>query len=88
MQILLLDSKQLQFVHCEVELPSAIEATLLTPQLIDHIRLPGALYGPSAAAVKPLTELFSNGGGVTNHLNAVEVVLRLSAATDDPGGLA
>lgn len=87
MQVLLLYPQQLQLMHGKVKLPGAVEAALLAPQLVDHIRLPGALHGPSAAAVEPLAELFGHGGCVTNHLDAVEVVLRLSAAADDPGGL-
>lgn len=87
-QVLLLYPQQLQLMHSKVELPGAVEAALLSPQLIDHIRLPGALHGPSATAVEPLAKLFGHSGGVTNHLNAMEVVLRLCATTDDPGGLA
>ena len=88
MQVLPLQPQQLQLVHGEVQLPGAVEAALLAPQLVDDIGLPGALHGPPAAAVEPLAELFGHGGRVTNHLDAVEVVLRLRAAADDPGGLA
>lgn len=88
MQVLLLHPQQLQLVHGEVELLGAVEAGLLAPQLVDHIGLPGARHGASAAAVEPLAELFGHAGGVTDHLDAVEVVLRLGAAADDPGRLA
>lgn len=88
MHVLLLDPEQLQLVHGEVELPGAVEAAFLAPQLVDHVGLPGALHGPPAALVKALAELFGHGGRVTDHLNAVEVVLGLGAAADDPGGLA
>lgn len=88
LQVLLFHPQQLQLVHSEVELPGAVEAALLAPQLVDAAQLPGALHGPPAAAVEPLAQLFGHGSSVTDYLNAVEVVLRLRAAADDPGGLA
>ena len=87
-QVLLLHAQQLQLMHGEVQLPGAVVAALLAPQLVGDAGLPGALHGPSAAAVEPLAELFGHGGRVTDHLNAVQVVLGLRATADDPGGLA
>lgn len=87
MHVLLLHPQQLQLMHSEVELPGAVVAAVLAPQLIDHTGLPGALHGPSAAAVQPLAEFFGHSGCVTHHLDTVEVVLRLGTTTDDPGSL-
>lgn len=88
MQVLLLHAEQLQLVHRKVKLPGAVVASLLAPQLVDHVGIPGALHGPSAAVVEPLAELFGHGGRVTHHLDPVQVVFCLRAAADDPGRLA
>lgn len=90
MRILLLHPQQLQLVHGKVQLPGAVAAALLAPQLIADVGLPGALalHGPSAAAVEPLAELLGHGGRVTHHLGTVELIVGLGAAADDPGGLA
>lgn len=87
-QVLLLQPQQLQLVHGEVQLSGAVVAAFFAPQLVDDVGLPGAPRCSSAAAVEPLAELFGHRGRVTNHLDAVEVVLRLRAPSDDPGGLA
>ncbi|TNN88466.1 hypothetical protein EYF80_001248 [Liparis tanakae] len=88
MQVLLLHPQQLQLVHGKVQLPGTVVAGLLAPQLVDRAGLPGALHGAFAAAVEPLAELLGHGVRVADHLDAVQVVLGLGAAADDPGGLA
>lgn len=87
--ILLLHTDELQLMHGKVHSLGALVAALLLPQVIGYILYPGTTRSQEARAssVHQSAELFSNCLCVTDDLDAVKLVVSLSAPTDDPGCL-
>lgn len=87
--ILLLHTDELQLMHGKVHSLGALVTTLLLPQVIGYVLYPGTTRSQEAWAslVHQSTELFSNCFCVADDLDAMKLVVSLSAPTDDPGCL-
>uniref|UniRef100_A0A8C1A2Y2 Vesicle-associated membrane protein-associated protein A n=1 Tax=Cyprinus carpio carpio TaxID=630221 RepID=A0A8C1A2Y2_CYPCA len=85
MQVLLLQPQQLQLVHGDVQCADAAAVALVAPQLVAHVRQPGARI--PAAVLQPLRKLSGHRRRVTHHTHAVDLIVGLGAASDDPGRL-
>lgn len=87
--ILLLHTDELQLMHGKVHSLGALVTTLLLPQVIGYVLYPGTTRSQEAwaSSVHQSTELFSNCFCVADDLDAMKLVVSLSAPTDDPGCL-
>lgn len=88
--ILFLHTDELQFVHGKVHSLGALVVTLLLPQVIGCVLYPETTRSQEAwaSSVHQSAELFSNRLRMADDLDAVKLIVSLSAPADDPGCLA
>lgn len=84
--ILLLHTDELQLMHGKVHSLGTLVAALLLPQVIGYVLYPGTTRSQEAwtSSVYQSAELFSNCLCVADDLDAMKLVVSLSAPTDDP----